>query len=615
MSAFIKKAQDTCYRFFYSFSLVWKSNPFILLCMTLVAVIQGIVPVIASLISKQLLNTLQMIIVNRSSGAEIGQFWDNDIVFTIVFLFLFRLLNRLAGRLSGFAVRVTGEQVAKTVKLLIMEKTKTIDIASYDTPDFYEKLENANREAGTRPVTVLQNTFKMVSNTISLISYLMILMSAIPWAGLAIIAVTIPSAIINFIYRKKNVEYMKKSSKGRREMNYYANRTVNCEGAKEMRIFGLTDTFINSYKTSFYRYYKGLKNLIIKENIWQTVIILVSVATNCICYLYIAMQVFYGDFLIGDFSLYTSSITTIATEITTLITTSATIYEGTLFIDNLISFLQEKPTIVSPETSATHLQRDIGHSIEFRDVSFSYPGFEKKVLSHINLKIRAGDNVTLVGLNGAGKTTLIKLMTRLYDPTEGVILLDGKDLRSYDLKELYSIYGIIFQDFGRYAYSIADNIRFGDINRKKDQDEIENSAKCADAYDFISALPDGFDTPLTRAFEPNGTELSGGQWQKIAIARAFYGTKDILILDEPTAALDPLAENEIYNKFTELCKGKTTLFVSHRLSSAVNASKIIVLENGQVVEEGTHEELMHLQGKYHNLFTVQATRYMENPKA
>ena len=267
--------KSALYRFFYSFGLVWKSNPIILLCMVVVAVVQGIVPVISSLISKQILNSLQIIIVSRSSGEIVGDFWESGVLFFIIFLFVFRLLNRLAGRLSTFTSRITGEQVVKTVKVLIMEKSKEIDISAYDTPEFYEKLENANREAGTRPVSILQNTFKMVSNLISLVSYLIILMSGIPFAALAIIAVTIPSAIINFIYRKKNVQYVKHNSKWRREMNYYSNRVVNPAAAKEIRIFSLTDTLIDSFKGAFSKYYKGLKSLIVQENLLQIIITLI----------------------------------------------------------------------------------------------------------------------------------------------------------------------------------------------------------------------------------------------------------------------------------------------------------------------------------------------------
>ena len=609
---FSQKVRGTIHRFSYSFILVWKSAPFLLCCMVLVAVLQGVFPVVNSLISKQLTNSLQSVIVAKSMGEEIGKFFESGIPFLVIFLFLCRMTNRLANRLHSYCIRIIGEQVTRTVKLMIMEKSKQVDISAYDTPEFYEKLENANREAGTRPVNILHNAFLMLTNTISLTSYLIILMSAIPWAGIAVILVTVPSAVVNFIYRKKNADFARHNSKGRREMNYYSERAVNRDVAKEVRIFGLTDTFIESYKRSFANYYKGLKRLIVQENLWQTFFILLSVCTNFVCFLYIASQVFAGNYLLGDFNLYTGAVTTIASEITALITTSATVYEGTLFIDNLITFLQDEPRVTSPKEPIQPPKSGVGHVIEFKNVSFSYPGFEKKVLSNVNLTIGAGDNVTLVGLNGAGKTTLIKLMTRLYDPTEGQILLDGKDLREYACSDLYAIFGIIFQDFGRYAYTVGENIRFGDIDRPYDPEALRLAAKAAGADEFIDRLSDGYDTPLTRAFEKNGTELSGGQWQKLAIARAFYGMKDVLILDEPTAALDPLAENEIYNQFTELSRGKTTLFVSHRLSSAINADKIIVMENGCIVEEGTHTELMRLGGKYHNLFTTQANRYTAN---
>ena len=234
------------------------------------------------------------------------------------------------------------------------------------------------------------------------------------------------------------------------------------------------------------------------------------------------------------------------------------------------------------------------------------------MLQNINLKFKPGETVVLVGLNGAGKTTLIKLLTRLYDPTEGYILLDGKDLRSYSVEDVYKTFGIIFQDFGKYAFTVAENIKFGDVSREATADDVQRAAALGDADDFISRLPDGYDTPLMRHFEENGTELSIGQWQKLAIARAFYSNHDILILDEPTASLDPIAEQEIYTQFDMLRENKTSIFVSHRLSSATIASKIVVLEYGKVIEEGTHAELMAAGGKYHELFTTQAKRYIES---
>ena len=235
---------------------------------------------------------------------------------------------------------------------------------------------------------------------------------------------------------------------------------------------------------------------------------------------------------------------------------------------------------------------------------------ENKVLNDLNFTIRPGETLVLVGLNGAGKTTLIKLLTRLYDPTEGRILLDGKDLRSYDPKELYQIFGIIFQDFGKYAETAKENIRFGDVHREIDEERIVASARQSAADEYIRKLSSGYDTPLMRIFEQDGIELSGGQWQKLAVARAFYSDSDILILDEPTAALDPIAEQEIFRQFDTLRRDKTTVFVSHRLSSATVASKILVLEYGRILEEGDHEELMERKGRYYELFTTQAERYI-----
>jgi ABC-type multidrug transport system fused ATPase/permease subunit len=271
--------------------------------------------------------------------------------------------------------------------------------------------------------------------------------------------------------------------------------------------------------------------------------------------------------------------------------------------------MKEEQTVVPTVEPPAEVKRNVGHTIEFRNVSFRYPGTSKDVIKNVNLTIEPGETVVLVGLNGAGKTTLIKLLTRLYDPTEGVIYLDGRDIREYDTKELYSMFGIIFQDFGKYAVTVDENIRFGDIHKEADRDAVREAAIQSAADEYISNLPNGYDTPLMRIFEKNGIELSGGQWQKLAIARAFYAESDVVILDEPTASLDPLAEQEIFNQFDRLRKSKTTIFVSHRLSSATIADKIVVLEYGRVVECGNHSDLMELNGKYHELFSVQADRY------
>ena len=600
----------------YIFALVWRTGPWILFVKSFIALFQGAMPIVGSLISKEILNELQKIIADQATsgvGADFSawaqSFIGSTVMFLLIFLFTYRILNNIIGRVSTATTRIAGELVVRHVKTLIMTKAAKIDHASFDMPEFYEKLENANREAGHRPIEIISNFFAMISTVISFVGYLLILSRALPLAAAAILVVSFPSAIVNFIYRRKNWAYMRFRSRDRREMNYYSDVLVNKDLVKEIRLYDLSGAFIDAYQSVFKRYFAGLRRLIIHEGIWHVSISLVSSIVNCVCYGFVAYGVFNGVFMIGDYSLYTGALNQISTEVGNLINNSASIYEGTLFIDNLLVFLHEEQKIV-PEGEPLHVTRGIPHTIEFQNVSFHYPGTERDVIKNVNLTLRPGETAVLVGLNGAGKTTLIKLLTRLYDPTEGRILLDGEDLKRYDTAELYKMFGIIFQDFGRYAVTVSENIHFGDVHRAPVPEDIREAAIQANVDGYISHLPQQYDTPLMRIFDREGTELSGGQWQKLAIARAFYSTSDVLILDEPTASLDAIAEQEIFNTFDQLRRDKTTIFVSHRLSSATVASKIVVLEYGEVVEEGTHAELMEKRGKYYELFSTQAKRYV-----
>ena len=598
----------------YIFMLVWKTGPWILFAMMFFAIFQGIMPVVGSKISEAVLNELQS--QYGLFGGDFAAFFGSAVFYLLVFMFSYNILTSIVNTLKNTVTRIAGELVVRTVKLEIMHKAKELDLCSFDLPAFYEKLENANREAGMRPIQILSSTFSVVSTVITLISFIVILAAELWWAALVMIAVSVPSAIINFYYRRKNFQYMRRRSKDRRQMNYYSDLMVNKDMAKEIRMFDLSDTFIGRYRETFDRYYAGIRSLIWKENTWHVIITVVSAVVNCGFYAWFAYRVVTGGYQIGTYSLFTGALGQIAGQVGALISISATIYEGTLFIDNLTSFLKETPTVVPipPEGREAEgplkVRHGQAHTIEFRHVSFIYPGTERKVLDDVNLLIRPGETLVLVGLNGAGKTTLLKLLTRLYDPTEGQILLDGEDIRAYDVQDLYSMYGIIFQDFGKYAVSVSENIRFGDIHKEASDEDIRRAAGEADATDYISRLPVGFDTPLMRIFEEEGIELSIGQWQKLAIARAFYSESDVLILDEPTASLDPMAEQEIFNQFDRLRADKTTIFVSHRLSSATVASKIAVLEYGRLIEEGDHRQLMAKRGRYYELFSTQAKRYV-----
>ena len=603
----------------YIFKLVWKTGPWILFAMLFFAVFQGVMPVVGSKISEAVLNELQ----SRYGlfDGDFAAFFGTTVFFLLAFMFAYNILNSIVNTLKNTVTRIAGELVVRTVKLEIMNKAKELDLCSFDLPAFYEKLENANREAGMRPIQILSSTFQVVSTTITLISFVVILAAELWWAALVMVAVSVPSAIINFYYRRKHFQYMRRRSKDRRQMNYYSDLMVNKDMVKEIRMFDLSDTFIGRYRETFDRYFAGIRALIMRENMWHVIITVVSSVVNCAFFAWFAYRVVTGGYQIGTYSLYTGALGQIAGQVGALIGVSATIYEGTLFIDNLTSFLKEEPTVVPmvpeerKEEGPLKVAHGQAHTIEFRHVSFIYPGTERKVLDDVNLVIRPGETLVLVGLNGAGKTTLLKLLTRLYDPTEGVILLDGEDIRAYDVKDLYSMYGIIFQDFGKYAVSVTENIHFGDIRKELKEEEIRKAAEEADATDYIGHLPGGFNTPLMRIFEEEGIELSIGQWQKLAIARAFYSDSDVLILDEPTASLDPMAEQEIFNQFDRLRADKTTIFVSHRLSSATVASKIAVLEYGRLIEEGDHRTLMAKRGRYYELFSTQAKRYVTEGEA
>lgn len=603
---YLKELTGTFFeRLFYIFKLVWETKKSLLFIMVFMSVFNGVMPVIGSLISAQILNDLAKVY----SGAALA---FGVISVLLIYQFIYMFANSAISRIYSMITTISGELVTNHVKLKIMEKAKQVDMVSYDSPSFYAKLENANREAGNRPIQIMSSTFSVASTIISMVSFIVVLFSVSTIAPLLIILVSIPATVVNFIYRKKNVNYMFRRSKNRREMDYYASIVVNKDLVKEVRMFGLADTFCEKYKTAFNDYYKGLKKLRHEECFWNIAAAVLTNIVYCALYIYLAKGVYNGQFEVGSFSLYTGAITSIGNGVSNLIITTASIYEGTLFINNLVSFLNEKPGIVPSIPQARHVNRHTGHTIEFKDVSFRYPGSSKDVLKNINVKIDAGETVVIVGLNGAGKTTFVKLLTRLYDPTGGTILLDGHDIREYDVDELYAMFGIIFQDFGKYAVSAGENIKFGDINRTAGDGEIHTAAEHSGADIFIEKLPKGYNTPLMRYFEETGIELSIGQWQKLSIARAFYSDSDILILDEPTASLDPLAEQEIFNQFNDLREDKTSIFISHRLSSATIADKILVMEDGQIVESGNHHELMTAQGKYYELFSTQAARYIDD---
>lgn len=613
----LKRIKGFTSRLGYIIKLVWEASPKMLITMCLLCIFDGVLPVIGAYISKYLINNIADLLMtapNASGNVSIDLFKTLEPVVVLLMLdMIYLFMKRVLSRINTCVTSIAGELVVNHIKVKIITKAKTVDQRSFDDPAFYERLENANREAGMRPLHILSATFRVISSVLSVVSFIVVLATLSPFAPLVVIIASIPGAVVNYYYRNRNFKYLRRHSKERRQMNYYSSLMTNKDNAKEIKILGLADTFKEKYDDAFKTYYRGLRRIILRESLMQIIVSLVYVLASGALFAFVAYNVvFSGKGEIGDWSLYTGALTSITGYVSTIVASTATIYEGTLFIENMLDFMKEPATVVPIIEEPIVPNRNSSHTIEFKNVSFRYPGTDRDVIKNVNLTLQTDRSVILVGLNGAGKTTLLKLVMRLYDPTDGVILLDGRDIREYDVEKLYDMYGIIFQDFGKYADTAEENIKFGDVRREHNECDVIEASKSGNAHEFISELPDGYKTPLTRMFEENGIELSGGQWQKLSIARAFYKDSDILIMDEPTASLDPLAEQDVLNRFAELSRGKISIFVSHRLSGAKLAGQIIVLEDGSIVEEGTHDELMERRGRYHLLFTTQAERYIDD---
>ncbi len=610
-SYLLKRVKGFASRLFYIISLVFESSPAVLFLMAFFCVFDGFLPVVGAYISKYLLDGIALLIGTGADNATFQQIFETlrPVLWLLVLQFIYLIVKKISERINASVVTVASELVVNHIKLKIANKAKDVDISSFDRVEFYEKLENANREAGMRPIGILSATFNVISAVISAVSFIVVLSTLSPLAPIIIMVLAMPSAFVNYHFRRKNFFYMRARSKERRQMNYFSGLMVDKDKVKEIRILGLGDTIIGKYKQAFSEYYRGLKKIILREGALRVAVSILSTLASCAVFAYVAYDVVFNNGLIGDYSLYTGALTSLNGYVTTIVAATGTIYEGTLFIDNMMSYMKEEKRIVATANPPASVTRGAPHTLELRNVSFSYPGTETKVLENVSFSVSSGDSVVLVGLNGAGKTTLIKLITRLYDVTEGEILLDGRNIKEYDPESYYDMFGIIFQDFGRYAVSAAENIEFGDVKAVHERDRLIDSARAADADGFLSELNRGYDTSLTRMFEEDGAELSGGQWQKLSVARAFYKSSDILIMDEPTAALDALAEQAIFEQFTRLSEGKISIFVSHRLSSATSADKIVVLSNGAVSEMGSHSELMQKRGDYYLLFSTQARRY------
>jgi ATP-binding cassette subfamily B protein len=499
------------------------------------------------------------------------------------------------------------------INVAIMEKALMLELAYFEDADFYDKLQNARREADFRALNVINTSFLMIQNTITLASFAAILLAFSPLITLLLFGAALPSFVAQTRYSNLYFRLLTWRAPEFRRMRYLEHVLTVDESAKEIKLFGLGEPLLERYQKLFWSFNREDESLATRRSVMSILWGLLSIISYYGAYAWIVWRTIQGVITLGDMTLYLTLFRQSQTIFQAMFAGMGRLYESGLFLKNLFDFLNLQPQmrglLAEEQRHGTRrVPRPLQQGIEFCAVSFRYPGREEWALHHVNLHIAPGEKLALVGANGAGKTTMIKLLTRLYDPTEGHILLDGVDLRDYDIADLHQCIGVIFQDFVQYHTNARENIGFGQIAALEDEARIALAAQRGGADEVIARLPEGYETILGRWFA-QGQELSGGQWQKVALGRAFMRDGEVLVLDEPTAALDAEREYEIFRRFHSLTEGKTTLLISHRFSTVRMADRIAVLQDGQVTELGTHHELLAQAGTYARLFHLQAEGY------
>ena len=497
-------------------------------------------------------------------------------------------------------------QLGHRVNVMILEKALTLPLTSFEDSEFYDKLTRARREASSRPLSLVKRTFGLAQNGISLTSYAALLFGFSPWAVLILIFAGLPSFFAEAKFSGDAFRLFRWRSPESRMQIYLETLIAREDSVKEVKLFHLGQRFLDRYRNIFNKLFKEDRRLTLRRDSWGFVLGLVSTAAFYGAYVWIVVATIAKEITLGAMTMYLMLFRQGQTAVAASLSSISGMYEDNLYLSNLYEYLAHPPP---PDLGEATYGPDPSRGLEFENVSFQYPGSEELALRNVDLKIRPGESLALVGENGSGKTTLIKLLTRLYSPSSGRILLDGLDLKEWHQSALHRRVGVIFQDFGRYQFSVGENIGAGDVHHIEDEARWEQAATTGMAAPFIESMPEGYQTQLGRWFK-GGRELSGGQWQKIALSRAFMRSEaDILILDEPTAAMDAASESAIFEHFRKASRDKITILISHRFSTVRAADHIVVIQHGEIIEQGNHESLLKKNGQYAHLFRLQAKGY------
>jgi ATP-binding cassette subfamily B protein len=516
------------------------------------------------------------------------------------------VLSDVLGRIVSLVDSLLSERLTNATSIQLMEHAATLDLEDFEDSELQDKLDRARRQTMGR-MTLMTQLFGQAQDLVTVISFAAGLIFYAPWLMLLLAIALVPAFLGEAHFNALNYTLNFAWTPERRELEYIRQTGASVETAKEVKIFGLHGFLIARYRQLADGFYLANRRLAISRAGWGSVLTMLGTLGYYVAYGYIAWRTVRGEFSIGDLTFLAGSFRRLRQLLEGLLSGISNVAGQALYLDDLYSFFEIEPEITSPAMPAP-FPTPIRQGFRFEGVGFRYPGAERWAVRNLTFDLRAGEVLALVGENGAGKTTLVKLLARLYDPDEGRILLDGVDLKDYDLDVLRANIGVIFQDFVRYHMSAADNIAVGRIEARDDRGRIQDAARRALADEVIERLPAGYDQVIGRRFR-NGVDLSGGEWQKVAIARAYMRDAQLLILDEPTAALDARSEFEVFQRFKDLSEGKTAVLISHRFSSVRMADRILVLHEGEVEAIGTHEELLSQRARYAELFELQAAGY------
>ncbi len=582
------------------FNEVRKTNPVLFFSNILLRLLASMTPIVMLWVGKLIIDEI-VALVNTSGDTNLEQLWYY-VVIELLLVVISDILNRIISITEG----LIGDQYSIRSSVLLINKTAEVELYQLEDPDFYDKLERARRQTNGR-VSLLSNLLGQAQDLVTIIQYIAALIYFEPWLILIVIISIIPSFINDLKFSSASYSLSRGWTAERRELDYLRYIGANDKTAKELKLFGLADFISKRFSRLSYEYYKVNKKLSIQRGIWGSIFSTLGTIAYYGAYILIIFRVVTKVLSIGDLTFLSGAFNRLKSKLSQSFKRFTQITSAALNLKDYFEFIDLQPAS-NDAFEMRPMPASIQYQFECVDLHFKYPGTDKMVLQGVNFSLKAGEKMAFVGENGAGKTTLIKLILRFYEPTQGKILLDGVDIRHYPKKEYQKFFGVIFQDFVKYEFNVAENIAVGNVAELKNQALIEQAANLSLAKDVIAALPEGYEQQLGKRFS-RGMELSGGQWQKVALARAYMKDARCMILDEPTSALDARAEFEAFQRFIALTEGKTSIIISHRFSTVRMADRILVLKDGRVLELGTHEELMSDPQLYAELFNLQAAGY------